>query len=256
MRKNREWGKSKIFNKNVPFFFSLIIFSFLNVCSEARRLKSNSQHLIFHRVQDKPLSTVEKSYLYEMLEIDVREYRGQIFVLHDEVVPSLDTESLSEFLRRHNGKRIQIDVKVDSKNGLTAVDAQILYEILVEEKMVDKVIVTSKDLTFLRELREIDENIKLGYDPSLVFYSENKSKAEILAFITYLEEVVKELGLSFISLPERIAFLFIQIGIAKNFVHDMERRGCIVDVWTVNDRENIRKLTYYGFWVTTDLDTP
>ncbi|MCD6080048.1 MAG: glycerophosphodiester phosphodiesterase [Candidatus Omnitrophica bacterium] len=188
-----------------------------------------------------------------MLEIDVRKYRGQIYVIHDEVVPPSDTESLSEFLRRHNGERIQIDVKIDSMSSLTAVDAQILYGILVEEDAVDKVIVTSKDLSFLRELREIDENIKLGYDPSPEPYPENE--AEVYAFADYLEKIVGELGLSFISLSERIAFLFIQTGIAENFVRNMERRGCIVSVWTVNKRENIRKLTSYGFWVTTDLDT-
>ncbi len=235
-------------NKNTITIL-IIVFSFLfNVLCEARRIKGDSQHLILHAVYKKN-PEIRGINHYSVWEIDVRAWRGNLYIMHDEGKPSSDTQLLSEFLTAYPGVIFQLDIKIEA-SGHTEVEPIGLLNSLGEENR-KRVIVSSRDLKFLREMRKLDVGIKLGYDPSQLLASWNR--AEVFTITDDMKKIVDELNLSFLFLPENIAYLLIEKGIAREFVEELKSKECTVVVWTINDEQQIRKLLSYGFWVTTDL---
>ena len=127
-----------------------------------------------------------------------------------------------------------------------------LYGFLSRNGALNRVIITSWNLNFIKTLRQLDRNLKLGYDPSLEPYP--NSKEELEAFCDYLIELAKELRLYMICLREDLAQKLIDEGLAKDFIIKMAEIGCWVDVWTINKKELIKEFQAYGFIITTDLE--
>ena len=221
----------------------LILFS--SLC-EARRIKS-PQYLILHRVQDK---NFQETNSYLALEIDLRQYGRQLVVSHDEINP-VDAELLLQDALRNYKGTIQIDVKCDEEIGFTTVDATWLYGVLTKENAIDRVIITSWDIRFLEQLRDLDKNLKLGYDPA--FEPLPANKAELEALCDYLIDLATDMQLYIVCLHQDLAEMIIEAGLAEEFISRMKEAGCLVDVWTVNERGKINWFLNYGFVVTTDM---
>ena len=203
--------------------------------------------VILHRGQDKKF---QESDSYLALEIDLRQYGRQLVVSHDEINPADAELLLQDVLGNYKGT-IQIDVKCDEEVGLTAVDATGLYGVLTRENAIERVIITSWDLRFLEQLRDLDKDLKLGYDPA--FEPLPTNKAELEALCDYLIDLATEMQLYMVCLYQDLARMIIESGLAEEFIARMREVGCLVDVWTVNEEEEVKRFLDYGFVVTTDL---
>lgn len=232
--------------------------------------------LIAHRCND--AHAIQKAldlfgrHLPVYMECDVRATADHVLVMHHDetwngqpldrtayVELQGDVLSLETVIQmiKPSGIPLHLDVKarqVESK-WRAVVDGDRLYNLLARTGMLSRVIVTTVAGKFLRRLRELSAEVRLG-----VLYDEDygdlmpPSKGAVNRFIDKIMEFHEEIGLEAIFLNQEWLRVFDQkFKVLDTFFYTIAKAGIKIAVWTVDDETWAQRFVDQGAeWITTD----
>ncbi len=153
---------------------------------------------------------------------------------------------------------LHLDVKAGCINGKwkVAVYSDQLYGLLEQKGFLEKVMVTSIKGNFLRHLRLLAPNIRLG-----VLYDEDygelmpPNKAAVNGFINKILEFHEEILLDVIFLNQAWLHVFDKrYHILDKLFYTLIKAGLKIAVWTVNEKDQAWQFMEQGAeWITTDI---
>ena len=233
--------------------------------------------IIAHRCNDE--ASIEKALALKhqqkeiYMECDVRTTADGVLVAHHDPkhrgksirkTPFSRLEgsvlSLDMLLDKINQSNIplHLDVKAGCLNGKwkVAADSEQLYGLLEQKGFLEKVMVTSIKGKFLRHLRQLAPQLRLGvlYDKD---YGElmPPNRAAVNGFIRKILEFHEELLLDAIFLNQEWLHVFDKrYHVIDKFFYILIKAGLKIAVWTVNEKDQAMKFMQQGAeWVTTDI---
>jgi len=193
----------------------------------------------------------------EIKELKLKDLEGNITL---ESLPTL--EEVIEIMRRQS-----INLQIDAKYYDSEIIAETLLQRIKSNNSIDKTIITSTNFIFLKKIRKLDTNIRLGYDPqdmydaSLVDNLKNMYKTYTdLMPITFKEmrdKFITKIILRSKEIDAEAVYLDYKLILKRqkelNLVERFHENGVEVDAWTVNKEDEIKLLINLGVdRITTD----
>lgn len=194
--------------------------------------------------------------LEEIKELKLKDLEGKIT---SESIPTL--EEVMEIMRKQN-----INLQIDAKYYDSDIFAEMLVQ-RIKSNNTEKTIITSTNLKFLKKIRKLDVNIRLGYDPQDMYDAKliNNLRNMYKIYTDFspitFEEMGDEFAMQIILRSKEINAeavcldyrLILQRQKELNLIEKFYENGIEVDAWTVNKEDEMRLLIKLGVdMITTD----
>ena len=194
--------------------------------------------------------------LEEIKELRLKNLEGKIT---SESIPTL--EEVMEIMRKQN-----INLQIDAKYYDSDIFAEMLVQ-RIKSNNIEKTIITSTNFKFLKKIRKLDANIRLGYDPQDMYDAKliNNLRNMYKIYTDFSPITFEEMGDEFVMQiilrskeinAEAVCLdyrLILQRQKELNLIEKFHENGIAVDAWTVNKEDEMRLLIKLGVdWITTD----
>ena len=234
-------GARAIYPENTLSAFKYTIENGINLLELDLQITKDNQIIIYHDktinkdICNGPIKPIKSLTLKEIKQYDCGSKKNPEFpeqrVVPGEKIPTFI--ELIEFIRNnYKNKNIQMNIEIKTETSIDS-DKEVyefskkLIDIIHKYNISNNVIIQSFDTRALQYVKEIDPNIKTSY------LLEDK-----LDHIDNIIKISKRLGVKIISPDFNL--------IDKNFVKKMQDNGFEVLVWTVNDKDDVKKVIEYG----------
>lgn len=193
-------------------------------------------------------------------EIKALRLKNQDGKISSESLPTL--EEVLEIMRKRS-----TDLQIDAKYYDSDIIAETLVQIIKSNHNIEKTIITSTNLNFLKKVRKLDLNIRLGYDPQDMYAAKliNNLKNMYKTYTDFSPITFEEMGNEFFShiivrskeISAEAIYLDYRLILQRqkelNLIEIFHRNRIEVDVWTVNKKEQMQMLIDLGVdRITTD----
>ena len=193
-------------------------------------------------------------------EIKALRLKNQDGKISSESLPTL--EEVLEIMRKRSK-----DLQIDAKYYDSDIIAETLVQIIKSNHNIEKTIITSTNLNFLKKVRKLDLNIRLGYDPQDMYAAKliNNLKNMYKTYTDFSPITFEEMGNEFFShiivrskeISAEAIYLDYRLILQRqkelNLIEIFHRNRIEVDVWTVNKKEQMQMLIDLGVdRITTD----
>ncbi len=200
---------------------------------------------------------VRDKTLKEIRELRLKYPGGKIT---SERVPTL--EEVLEIMSKQS-----TNLQVDAKYYDSDIIVETVVQIIKSNHNIEKTIITSTNLNFLKKVHKLDLNVRLGYDPQDMYDTKliNNLKNMYKTYTDFSPITFEEMGDEFLSHiilrskeinAEAVCIdykLILQRQKELNLIERFHRNGIEVDAWTVNKEDEIQLLINLGVdWITTD----
>lgn len=234
-------GARSIFPENTLHSFKYIIEHGIDVIEVDLQITKDNEIVIYHYkdintdICNGPSKPIKSLTLKEIKEYDCGSKKNPEFpdqrIVPGEKIPTF-IELIDLIQTNYKNKNILMNVEIKTEESLDT-DSEVynfckkLIDIIHKYNISNNVIIQSFDTRALHYIKEIDPNIKTSY------LLENK-----LDTIDNIINISKKMGVDIISPDFNL--------IDKNFVKKMQDNGFEVLVWTVNDKDDVKKVIEYG----------
>lgn len=233
-------GARSIYPENTLPSFKYNIEHGIDVIEVDLQITKDNELVIYHYknintdICSGPIKPIKSLTLKEIKEYDCGSKKNPNFpeqrIVPGERIPTF--LELIDLIKTYKNKNILMNVEIKTEKSLDTDSevynfCKVLVDIIHKYNISNNVIIQSFDTRALQYVKEIDPNIKTSY------LLENK-----LDTIDNIIKISKKLGVEIISPDFNL--------IDKNFVKKMQDNGFEVLVWTVNDKDDVKKVIEYG----------
>ncbi|MBO1224964.1 MAG: hypothetical protein JYX80_11110, partial [Candidatus Scalindua sediminis] len=169
-------------------------------------------------------------------------------------------------LKKNNYCVLQ-NLLLDKRGAVHDIIAETLVQIIKSNRNIEKTIITATNLNFLKKVRKLDLNIRLGYDPQDMYDAKliNNLKNMYKTYTDFSPITFEKMGDEFLSqiisrskeINAEAIYLDYRLILRRqkelNLIEIFNENGIEVDAWTVNKKEEMQMLLNLGIdRITTD----